>query len=152
MRLVYSRQWSYKSGFLRCCKKGYPFQGPKLGPCLTLGNELSKETQVLTKQEILLGKGTPAESRRGREPRRTALLNGLQSRVYGDGISFQAVLSQSFWLKSPSWWCSLVQPRWMPERNPGGWLNSWCFLLIFPELFWLVKAYQFPVPWQDLLS
>ena len=34
-----------------------PFLGPKLGSCLTLGNELSEETHVLTKQEILLGKG-----------------------------------------------------------------------------------------------
>ena len=47
-----------------CCKKGDPFQGPKLGSCLTLGNELSEETQVLTKQEILLGKGTRVESNR----------------------------------------------------------------------------------------
>ena len=37
-------------------RKGDPFQGPKLGSCLTLGNELSEETHVLTKQEILLGK------------------------------------------------------------------------------------------------
>ena len=60
-----------------------PFLGPKLGSCLTLGNELSKETHVLTKQEILLGKGAPAESRRLREPRRTALLHDLQSQVLG---------------------------------------------------------------------
>ena len=39
---------------LQCCRKGNPFQGPKLGSCLTLGNELSEETHVLTKQEILL--------------------------------------------------------------------------------------------------
>ena len=39
-------------------------QGPKLGSCLTLGNELSEETYVLTKQEILLGKGTWVESSR----------------------------------------------------------------------------------------
>ena len=64
-----------------CCRKGYPFLGPKLGSCLTLGNELSKETHVLTKQEILLGKGTQVESSRVREPRRTALPRGLQSRV-----------------------------------------------------------------------
>ena len=64
-----------------CCRKGDPFQGPKLGSCLTLGNELSEETHVLTKQEILLGKGTRVESSRVREPRRTALSHGLQSRV-----------------------------------------------------------------------
>ena len=64
-----------------CCRKGDPFQGPKLGSCLTLGNELSEETHVLTKQEILLGKGTRVESNRVREPRRTALPRGLQSQV-----------------------------------------------------------------------
>ena len=54
------------------CRKVDPFQGPKLGSCLTLRNELSKETHVLTKQEILLGKGTRVESSRVRKPRRTA--------------------------------------------------------------------------------
>ena len=60
---------------------GDPFQAPKLGSCLTLGNELSEETHVLRKQEILLGKGTWVESSRVREPRRTALVRGSQSRV-----------------------------------------------------------------------
>ena len=64
-----------------CCRKGDPFQGLKLGSCLTLGNELSEETHLLTKQEILLGKGTRVESSRVREPRRTALPCGSQSRV-----------------------------------------------------------------------
>ena len=64
-----------------CCRKGETFKGPKLGSCLALGNELSKETHVLTKQEILLGKGTRVESRRVREPRRIALPRGLQSWV-----------------------------------------------------------------------
>ena len=54
-----------------CCRKADSFQGPKLGSFLTLGNELSEETHVLTKQEILLGKGTRMESSRIREPRRT---------------------------------------------------------------------------------
>ena len=61
--------------------KGDLFQGPKLGFCLTLRNELSEETHVLTKQEILLGKGTWVKSSMVREPRRTALLCGSQSRV-----------------------------------------------------------------------
>ena len=64
-----------------CCRKGDPFQGPKLGSCLTLRNELSEETHVLTKQEILLGKGTWVKSSREREPRKTALPRGSQSRV-----------------------------------------------------------------------
>ena len=64
-----------------CCRNWDPFQGLKLGSCLTLGNELSEETRVLIKQEILLGKGTRVETSRVREPRRTALLGGSQSRV-----------------------------------------------------------------------
>ena len=56
-----------------CCRKGDPFQGLKLGSCLTDGNELSEETHVLTKQEVLLGRGAQMESSRVREPRRTAL-------------------------------------------------------------------------------
>ena len=50
---------------------------------------------MLTKQEILLGKGTWVERRRVREPRRTALPHGSLG-FYGDGISFRVVFSQSF--------------------------------------------------------
>ena len=64
-----------------CCRKADPFQDRKLGSCLTLRNELSEETHVLTKQEILLGKGTRVESSRVREHRRTALPHGSQSWV-----------------------------------------------------------------------
>ena len=58
-------------------QEGESLPSPKLGSCLTLGNELSEETHALTKQEILLGKGTRVESSRVREPRRTALPCGL---------------------------------------------------------------------------
>ena len=64
-----SEEESHQSRHL--LQEGSPFQGPKLDSCLTLGNELSKETHVLTKQEILLGKGTRVESSRVREHRRT---------------------------------------------------------------------------------
>ena len=63
------------------CRMRDPFQGPKVGSCLTLRNELSKETHVLTKQEILLERGALVESSRVREPRGTALPCGSQSRV-----------------------------------------------------------------------
>ena len=51
-------------GKVSLCRKGDPFQSPKLGSCLTLRNKLSEETHVLTKQEILLGKGARVESSR----------------------------------------------------------------------------------------
>ena len=43
-----------------CCRKGDPFQGPKLGSCLTLRNELSKETHA-DKARDFIGKGHPGE-------------------------------------------------------------------------------------------
>ena len=49
-----------------CCRKGDPFQVPEGGFCLTLRNESSEETRVLTKYETLLEKGTQAESRKVR--------------------------------------------------------------------------------------
>ena len=61
--------------------RGTPFQGPRVGSCLTLGNESSEETHVLTKQKILLRRGAWAESSRVRDPRKTALPRGSQSRV-----------------------------------------------------------------------
>ena len=70
--------------FWYCCRKGDPFQGLKVGSCLTFRKELSKETHMLTKQEILLGKCARRESSRVREPRRTALPHGSQSQVLGD--------------------------------------------------------------------
>ena len=44
-------------GLYNCCRKGDPFQGPKLGSCLTLGNELS-ETHA-DKARDFIGKGHP---------------------------------------------------------------------------------------------
>ena len=58
--------------------EGGPFPGPKWGSCLILRNELSV---MLTKQEILLGRSTRAESSRVREPRGTSLQHGSQSQV-----------------------------------------------------------------------
>ena len=58
-----------------------PSRAQKRALCLTLRNGLSKETHVLTKQEILLGRGAGAESSRVREPRRPALPRGSQSLV-----------------------------------------------------------------------
>ena len=79
---------------------------------------MSEETYLLTKQEILLGKGTWVESSRVREPRRTALARSLG--FYGHRISFQVVFSQSFWLRVLPGGARLVQPRWMLERILGG--------------------------------
>ena len=77
---------------------------------------------MLTKQEILLGKGPRVESSRVREPRRTAVtwlaVSGFMVMGLVSGLSLanhsDSVLSGG---------ARLVQPRWMPERRilGGGW-------------------------------
>ena len=97
---------------------------------------------MLTKQEILSGKGTLVESSRVREPRRTTLPHGWQ--FYGDGISFQVVFSQSFWLRVLPGGARLVQPRWMPERRILGGGRT-CGVSFWPFLnssgwWWLISS------------
>ena len=41
-----------------CCRKEDPFQGPKMGSCLTLRNELSEETRA-DKARDFIGKVHP---------------------------------------------------------------------------------------------
>ena len=60
-----NKLWMQKPRCL-CCRKRDPFQSPKVYSCLTLRNESSEETHVLTKQGNLLEKGTQAESRKVR--------------------------------------------------------------------------------------
>ena len=90
-----------------CCRKRDPFQGPKLGSYLTLGNELSEETQVLTKQEISLGKGPRVESSRVREPRRNRKTGKRKRKQERKGKGGKT--------------CKLVSSRWLlrdPESQP----------------------------------
>ena len=48
-----------------CSRKGDPFQGPKLGSCLTLGNELSEET-CADKARDFTGKGHSGGEQQGK--------------------------------------------------------------------------------------
>ena len=92
---------SYRKTLSFYCRKGDPFQGPKLVSCLTLGNELSEETHVLTKQEILLGKGGEQKGKGTQENSVTwlavsgfmvmGLVSGLSSANHSDSESFLVV-------------------------------------------------------------
>ena len=92
-------------------QEGGPLPGPKMHSCLTLGNK-SEEIHAMTKQGILLGRGSQEESSRVREPRRTAL-PALSSSLgfYDDGISFQVVFVQSFWWRVLPGGARIAQPR-----------------------------------------
>ena len=64
-----------------------PFKGLGEGSCLTLGNELSEETHVLTKQETLLKRSIQRESSKVREPR-TPLSHGSVLGFMMVGLAF----------------------------------------------------------------
>ena len=63
---------------------------------LTLRNELSKETHMLTKQKSLLGRGTWAERCRVRNPGELLCHVACSLQFYGEGIIFRVVFGQSF--------------------------------------------------------
>ena len=102
---------------LLCGRKGDPFQGLKLGSCLTARNELSEETHVLTKQEILLGKVPGLRAVGKRNPGALLCHVPRSFGFYGNGVSFQVVSGQSFWLRVLPRGAHLVQPRWMLARG-----------------------------------
>ena len=64
-----------------------------MGSCLTLGNELSEETHVLTKEETI-GKGLQEGEKKGEEPRRTALTRVHSLRFYQFFLVARAQVSQ----------------------------------------------------------
>ena len=73
---------------------------------------------------------------------------------YGDRISFWIFPGQSFWLRVLPGGARLDQPRWVPERRilgggrtRGVSLSLSLFFLTIRELFWLMVAYQFYVPY-----
>ena len=93
---------------------------------------------MLTKQEILLGKGSRAESSRVREPRRNALpVLGFMVMGLVSGLSLANHSdSESFLVCTP---CSAKMDA--RKKDSGRWLDMWCILLTFPKLFKLVGAY-----------
>ena len=68
------------------------FYGPNMGSGLTLRNELSEETHVLTKQKMLLGKDPWAENIRVRD---LLCHVACSLRLYGNVVSFWVVSGQS---------------------------------------------------------
>ena len=133
-----------------CCRKEDLFQGPKPGSCLTLGNELSKETHVLTKQEVLLGKGPRVENNSVREPRRTAFMvmgfiSGLSLANHSDSVSFlvvHALFSQHGYQREGFWEVvrHVVSPFDLSQTLPvGGGLLVPCSLPGLPVVKQLMQ-------------
>ena len=80
------------------------------------------------------------ESSRVREPRRTALPRGLQSRVLMvmGLVSGWSLANHS---NSESWRTHRSAKMDASERDSVKWMDTRCLLSTFPELFLLVVAY-----------
>ena len=118
-------------------------RGPLWGPKTGLLSNIWKwivQGDTCADKEILLGKFTGVESRRVREPRRTALPRGLQVLWWWD--SFPGGLWPIILIQSLSWWRT-HRPAKMDtsEKDSGKWTDKRCLLSTFPELFRLVVAY-----------
>ena len=93
---------------------------------------------MLTKQDILLGKGTSVASSRVREPRRTALSEWLTV----SGFMVMGLVSGLSLANHSDSECTPCSAKMdAREKDSGRWSDRWCLLLTFPELFWLVEAY-----------
>ena len=81
---------------LPCCRKGDPFQGPRVDPHLTLGYRWSQETHVANMARDH-GDGVPGWRAGGPGNPGELLSPGACSLMsHGDGISFLVVFGQSF--------------------------------------------------------
>ena len=149
----------YRSLLLWLCYwEGNLFQGLRVDACLTLGNELSKETHMLIKQKTLLGRGAGMESHRER-------VQNLG--FYCNGVSFPDCLWPIILLvptlvqfKTFCWHVHLsikIVSRVRVSGRLAGYygLASPPFFcptpLPAPEFFCLVVACQFCVPYQEYL-
>ena len=96
---------------------------------------------MLKKQEILLGKGTRAESSRVREPRRTALSHGFAVSGFMVMVLVSELSLANHSDSDPSWWCMPCSAKMdAREKDSGRWSDMWCLLLTFPKLCWLMEA------------
>ena len=109
---------------------------------------------MLSKQEAFFGKGLQGGEQQGKGTQENCsatwlavpdfMVMGLVSRLSGANPSD----SGSFLVT----YASFSQDGCQREKDSGRWTDMQCLLLTFPELFRLVVAYQFRVPYQDLLS
>ena len=112
---------------------------PKRGLLSNTWKWIVQGDTLADKQETLLGRGA-RESRREREPRRTAKSRGLQSWVLWWCGKLLSCLWPIILTLDPSWWCMNCSAKMdSSEKGSGRWYYTWLLLLTFPELFQLVE-------------
>ena len=102
---------------LHSLQEGGPLQGPKTGLLFNTWKLIVWGDTCADKAKDLWGKCVQQRTVGSGNPGELLCHVAGSFQFYGDGISFWAVFSQSFWLRFFSGGTHLVQPRWMPVRR-----------------------------------
>ena len=125
------------------CRKEEPFPGPKSG-LLSNRNELSRETNVLTKQKTSLGTGAWVESSSIMNPEELLCHMACTLRFYGNRVSFCLVPGKSFWLRGRAPPCPfLVEHSLLSQdgfQGKGFWEDAMTYRLVSHLFFWLFSS------------
>ena len=111
-----------------------------MGSSLTLRNELSKKTYVLTKQETIGKRRSSGELQgKGTQENCSAAWLAVSGFMVMGLVSGWSLANHSY--QSLSWWCTHRSAKMdASERDSGTWTDSQCLLLAFPGLFRLMVA------------
>ena len=123
------------------CRKGDTFQGPREGSCLTLGNELSEETHVLTKAKDFIGKGHLGGEQQGKGTQENCSVTWFAV----SSFTVMGLVSDCLWpiilTQGPSWrrthLSAKMDSRVRLSGRLAGHIISFLLLLAPPEFFWV---------------
>ena len=105
-----------------CCRKGDPFQGLRVGCCFNTRKWIVLGDTRADKARDFTSKGCPGGELEGREPRRSSLPHGPQSRVLWGWDQSLRVISHHHYDRVLSGGLCITKPKWIPAgRIPGGW-------------------------------
>ena len=122
-------------------------RGPLPGPESGLSSNTRKWTvqgdTYADKARESIGKGSPSGEQEGKGTQENCSATWLEVGFYDDGISFQIVFNQSFWLRvlPGEQVHALFSQDGCIKKDSGRWLDMWCHFLTFPELTLLMVAY-----------
>ena len=114
-------------------------RGPLPGPESRLSSNTRKWTvqgdTYADKARESIGKGSPSGEQEGKGTQENCSATWLEVGFYDDGISFQIVFNQSFWLRvlPGEQVHALFSQDGCIKKDSGRWLDTWCH---FFDLSW----------------
>ena len=138
------------SGALETVAGRGPLPGPKTGLLSNTWKWIVRGETCADKARDFIGKGCPGGEQGGKGTKENSSVMWLSiSGFYGDGISFQVVFCQPFWLRVLPSGARLVQPRRMPDRRiVGGGRTCGVSFWLFPNFcgWWKLILCFLPEP------